>query len=65
MWGCYEVAAVDATHVEAHGTGTQAGDTVKAHALGTVFGNGRPWELRLLIGSVKTNIGCMGATSGF
>ncbi|RJE27111.1 polyketide synthase [Aspergillus sclerotialis] len=67
MRECYASAAlnpVDTAYAEAHGTGTQAGDTIEAHALGTVFGNGRADEQPLVIGSVKTNIGHTEAASG-
>ncbi|TFB04979.1 Asperfuranone polyketide synthase [Trichoderma ghanense] len=61
---CYARAGLDprdTQYFEAHGTGTQAGDTVEARAIATVFSsNPDP----LLIGSIKTNIGHTEAASG-
>ncbi|HZJ13890.1 MAG TPA: type I polyketide synthase, partial [Chthoniobacteraceae bacterium] len=54
----------DVVYVEAHGTGTPVGDPIEARALAEVFGNGRVGEERLLIGSVKTNVGHLESASG-
>jgi acyl transferase domain-containing protein len=45
--------------LECHGTGTRVGDPLEVEAAGKVFGAGRSCleEDRLLIGSVKTNLG--------
>lgn len=51
-------------YVEAHGTGTQAGDYAEAHALHETFAVGREPENRLLVGSVKTNLGHLEAAAG-
>jgi acyl transferase domain-containing protein/NADPH:quinone reductase-like Zn-dependent oxidoreductase/NADP-dependent 3-hydroxy acid dehydrogenase YdfG len=54
----------DVCYVEAHGTGTALGDPIEAAALGTVLTRSRPADERLLIGSVKTNIGHLEAAAG-
>jgi acyl transferase domain-containing protein len=64
---CYRNAGlnpVNTSYVEAHGTGTRTGDPVEAGAIGFVFGENRPSDNPLYIGSVKSNIGHLGAASG-
>ncbi len=48
-------AEVDA--VEAHGTGTRLGDPIEAHALLDTYGQDRPADRPLWLGSVKSNLG--------
>ncbi len=54
----------DVVYVEAHGTGTPVGDPIEARALAAVLAEGRAPGERLLIGSVKTNIGHLESASG-
>jgi acyl transferase domain-containing protein len=47
----------DIGYVELHGTGTQAGDVAEAKSVAAVFGNSRPEDDPLYVGSLKPNIG--------
>lgn len=66
MRSVYDIAGLDpleTDYVEAHGTGTATGDPVEAKALGEVFGRGLD-RRSITIGSLKSNIGHLEATSG-
>lgn len=58
------VNVADVDYVEAHGTGTQAGDAAESEALHNVYSPGRATDAKLLVGSVKTNIGHLEAAAG-
>ncbi|MCB9450593.1 MAG: type I polyketide synthase [Anaerolineaceae bacterium] len=59
-----KVKPTDISYIETHGTGTLIGDPIEVEAIGTVIGEGRPQDLPLVLGAVKSNIGHAESASG-
>ncbi|MGB2568734.1 type I polyketide synthase [Micromonospora citrea] len=58
------LGTADVDMVEAHGTGTTLGDPIEAQALIATYGQDRPADQPLWLGSVKSNIGHTQSAAG-
>ncbi len=58
------LSASEVDVVEAHGTGTRLGDPIEAQALLASYGQTRPGDRPLWLGSIKSNIGHTAAAAG-
>lgn len=60
----FDIDPAQVRYVECHGTGTAAGDPIEARSIGSVYGKGRSGDDRVVLGSIKSNIGHLEAGAG-
>ncbi len=63
LYSAADISPSEVSYVEAHGTGTQAGDQAETRAISALFGSDRN-DSRVIVGSVKSNIGHLEASAG-
>ncbi|MCR9142858.1 MAG: acyltransferase domain-containing protein [bacterium] len=55
---------LDLAYLECHGTGTSLGDPIEVGSISAVYGEDRPADQPLVLGSVKTNFGHLESAAG-
>ncbi|NKJ47555.1 hypothetical protein CIC12_12540 [Burkholderia sp. SG-MS1] len=60
----FDIDPAQVRYVECHGTGTAVGDPLEAASIGSVYGMGRVGDERVVLGSIKSNIGHLEAGAG-
>ncbi|HEY4297124.1 MAG TPA: SDR family NAD(P)-dependent oxidoreductase [Paraburkholderia sp.] len=60
----FEIDPAQVRYVECHGTGTAVGDPLEAESIGSVYGTDRHGAERVVLGSIKSNIGHLEAGAG-